>query len=137
MSQHIEHSLHDKGIHEITFWEANHDAVDTYINLMESLITEIMESDAPQKCRLLLNLTQTQDLPAFAYVTKQGRKMLHGHLKDREKLHLKAAFLARHDEMLVLSLAENFLKLMPVDMDMKIFDENQRDEATTWLLSEK
>ena len=135
MAKHIEHTIHDNGIHEIIFLDANHEAVNIYIDLMETLITEMIESDVPQKLHLLLNLTRTQDLPAFSYVTKQGRKMLHGHLKDREKLHIRSAFLARHDEMMVLSLAESFIKLMPVDMTVKVFDENQHGEAINWILS--
>ena len=137
MAEHIEHILHDNDVHEIIFLDANRHAVDAYMNLLESLIVEKIESGSTEKLHVLLNLTQTRDLPPFSYITKQGRKMLHEHMHDRGKLHLRTAFLARHDEMMVLSLAESFIKLMPVDMQVKVFEANQRDEAIDWVLSEQ
>jgi stage II sporulation SpoAA-like protein len=137
MAEYIEHAVHDNGIHEITFLDTKREAVDAYMSLLESLIAEMLERDSPEKLAILLNLTQTSELPAFSYITKKGRHMLLGHLKDRDKLHVRTAFLAQQNAMMVLSLAENFIKLLPVDMQMKAFEGNQRDEAIDWVLADK
>lgn len=137
MVEYIEHTLDENGIHEIIFLEAHHHAVDSYMNLMEALVKEMIESDEIDKLRVMVNLTKSPDLPSFSYITSKGRKLLHGHLKDRAKFHVRAAFVAKHDEMMVMSLAENFLKLMPVDMKAKVFDGALRDEAINWILSDE
>lgn len=137
MAEHIEHKVHDNGIHEVIFLIADHEVVDRYMNLMEALIEKIIDSDSPQKLSILLDMTRTLDLPPFSYITRQGRKLLHDHLKGRDKLHLRTAFLARHDELLVLSLAENFFKLLPVDIHMRVFEAGQREQAISWLLAEE
>lgn len=137
MAEYIEHTVHDNGIHEITYLEANRHAVDVYIELMESLLEEMLEDDSIEKVRILVNLTKTRELPAFSYLTSQGRKLVHEHLKDRAKFRVRSAFLAKHDEIMVMSLAESFLKLMPVDMKIKIFEADLRDEAIQWILSDE
>jgi hypothetical protein len=137
MAEHIEHSLHDNGIHEITFLNAERHAVDAYMSLMDSLVTEMLENDSIGKLRLMVDLTKSHDLPSFSYITSKGRKLLHDHLKDRAKFHVRAGFVAKHDEIMVMSLAENFLKLMPVDMKVKVFEADMRDEAIIWILADE
>lgn len=137
MAEHIEHIEHDNGIHEIIFLDASRHAVDEYMNTLEELVTPIVENNSVTKLFFIANLTQSHDLPSFSYITRQGRKLLHEHLSDRDKFHLRGAFLAKHDEVLVLSLAESFIKLMPVDMIMKVFEEESRDEAINWLLADE
>lgn len=137
MAEHIEHILHDNGIHEILFLDANRQAVDAYMSQMELLVTERLESDSPEQLNILINLTQTHDLPPFSYLTKKVRHMLHEHLQDRGRLHLRNAILARHDAMMVMSLFESFMKLLPIDMEMKIFEANQRENAIHWILADE
>lgn len=137
MSEHIEYIEYDNGIHEFIFLNTNREAVNDYVNQLEALIKAMIEDDSATMLRFMVNLTETRDLPAFSYITNQGRRMLQGFLKDRGKFHLRGAFLAKQNKMMVLSLTESFIKLIPVDINVKVFEENSRDEAINWLLADE
>lgn len=136
MSEHIEYIVHENGINEIILHADDREVVDEYMNTIEKLIVQEIEDDSITIVRLLVNLTQTRNIPPFAYITKKGRRMLHEHFRDRDKIHLRGVMLARHDEMTIASLAETFIKLLPIDAQMKPFEGNQREEAIAWLLSD-
>jgi hypothetical protein len=133
MSEHVELIEHDDGIHEIIFHEATRQAVDDYMILVERIIEKQIAGREPVAC-VLLNLSHS-GVPPFAYITQKGRSLLHEHHKERDAIHLKSAFLAKDSAKAVLSLAETFIKMLPIDATFKVFDWTKRSDAEAWLLS--
>lgn len=137
MSDNIEHIIHENGINEIILHADDREVVDAYMGVVEGLVTAAIESEDSSTIHLLVNLTQTRNAPPFSYITKKGRNLLHEHFKDRKKFQLRSVLLARQDEMTIVSLAESFFRLLPVDAKMKAFESHQRDNAIAWLLSDE
>lgn len=136
MSDNVEHIIHENGINEFILHSDDRGVVDEYISYLEELVVKAIENDGNDKIHVLINLTQTQNIPPFTYITKQERNLLHKYHDDRDKIHIRSAALARHDEMTIISLFEAFLKLLPVDAKVKSFESNQREQAIEWLLEE-
>jgi hypothetical protein len=134
MSEHLEAILHENGIHELIFHSEHRQVVDEYFAWIEATVLKLAETSDTVNIRLLLNFVHARDLPPFTYLTSQGRKLLSHHSQDLAKLHIRGAFLARQDEMLVLSLIETFFKILPIDAKMKPFPVNEREKAIAWLL---
>ena len=133
MSDLITVTEHDNGIHEIKFHEATRHAVDEYLHTVESILTKQIAGQEAI-AHILLDLTDS-GVPPFAYITQQGRKLLHEHHRERAAIHLRLAFLAKDGAKTVLSLAEAFIKMLPIDASFKVFDWTKRHEAEDWLLS--
>jgi hypothetical protein len=125
---------HPDGIHEIKFHEATRQVVDEYLPLLESILKKQIAGQEPV-AHLLLDLSES-GAPPFTYITQQGRKLLHEHLYDRDSIHLKTAFLAKDSTKTVLSLAETFVSMLPIDATFKVFDWTKRNEAEEWLLTD-
>jgi len=130
----IEHIEHDAGYHEVIFLADSRPAVDAHMAVVKTLLQDAIASDEIVTVHLVINLTQIKNVPPFAYLTKSGRKILQQFAKNRDKLHLRGVFLAKHNEMSILSLAENFIKLLPVDATIKPFED--RHAAIAWLLKD-
>lgn len=133
MTEKIEVIEHNNGIHEVIFHESTRQAVDEYMQVVESILKKQIAGEEPV-IRLLLDLSES-GAPPFAYITRQGRKLLHDHHHDRAAINLKSAFLAKDGTKTVLSLAEAFISLLPFDATFKVFDWTKRSEAEEWLLS--
>ena len=134
MSETVNLTEHDNGIHEVVFHEATRQAVDDYMTIVTSIIEKQL-AGAEAKVHLLVDLSES-GAPPFAYITQEGRKMLHEHHHDREGIHLKGAFLAKDSTKTVLSLAETFIKMLPIDASFKVFDWTKRHDAEDWLLND-
>jgi len=124
----------DNGIHELIFHEATRQAVDDYIVLVAQIINKQIAGNE-SAAHILMNLTES-GAPPFTYVTQQGLALLHEHLKDRSQIHIKSAFLAKESTKTVLSLAEAFVEMLPIDVTFKVFDWTKRGEAEEWLMSD-
>src|SRR5262245_35263523 len=133
MTEHLTLIEHDNGIHEIILHAATRQAVGEYFILVETILKKQIAGQEPV-AHLLLDLSES-GAPPFTYLTQQGRKMLHEHHHERDAIHLKMAFLAKDNTKTVLSLAESFVKLLPIDATFKIFDWTKRHDAEEWLLS--
>ena len=124
---------HRNGIHEIRFHTATRHAVDEYLQTVESILSRQVAGQEAV-AHLLLDLTDS-GVPPFAYIIQQGRKILHEHHRERDVIHLRLAFLAKDGDKTVLSLAETFVNMLPIDATFKVFDWTKRHEAEEWLLS--
>lgn len=132
MSSLVEHVVHENGIHEIIFHDSSRAAVDAYMDLLESIAFEHVE--AGKTVLALVNFTQVHTIPPIAYLTKKGRGLIHEHLGDRDKLHLRGAMLAPSEMQITLSLAQTFINLLPIDFTMQTFLPEQRSAAIDWIL---
>lgn len=124
---------HPEGYYEAIFHDGSRDAVAMYIDMVEKLILHHLE--AQDTARLLINLSEGK-MPPIAALSQQARRMLQQHRQDREKLHMRGAFLATSDEALILTLAQSFIKLMPIDANMQTFTTEHRAKAIVWLLED-
>lgn len=133
MSDYLTLIEHDNGIHELIFHEATRHAVDEYLGIVETILEKQL-AGGEAIIHLLIDLSEA-GAPPFAYITQQGRKMLHEHHKERDAIHLKSAFLAKDSTKTVLSLAETFVKMLAIDASFKVFDWTKRHDAEDWLLN--
>ena len=133
MTEHITVIEHDNGVHEIILHEATRQVVDDYFTQVEAILKKQIAGQE-LLAHILLDLSES-GAPPFSYLTQQGRKMLYEHHHERDAIHLRMAFLAKDSTKTVLSLAEAFVKLLPIDVTFKIFDWTKRHDAEEWLLS--
>ena len=133
MTEHITLTEHPNGIHEFKFHEATRQVVDEYFAQVETILKKQIAGQEPI-AHILLDLTDS-GVPPFSYLTQQGRKLLHEHHHERNAIHLKTAFLAKDGAKTVLSLAETFVQMLPIDASFKIFDWTKRHDAEKWLLN--
>ena len=133
MTEHITVTEHDNGVHEIIFHAATRQVVDEYFTQVEAILKKQIAGQEPL-AHILLDLSES-GVPPFSYLTRQGRKMLHEHHHERDAIHLRMAFLAKDSTKTVLSLAESFVKMLPIDATFKIFDWTKRHDAEEWLVS--
>jgi hypothetical protein len=134
MPEELEIISHEHGIYELIFHSETRQIVDEYFAWLETMVIPLAEGSETGQVRLIVNFSQIRDLPSFSYLTNQGRKLLERHSEIRGKLHIRGAFLARQDEMMVLSLVESFFKLLPIDAKLKAFQAHEREKAIAWLL---
>ena len=133
MAEHLTLTEHSNGIHEIKFHAATREVVDEYFTQVEAILKKQIAGQEPV-AHILLDLSES-GAPPFSYLTQQGRKLLHEHHHERDAIHLKTAFLAKDSTKTVLSLAESFVKMLPIDASFKIFDWTKRRDAEEWLLN--
>jgi hypothetical protein len=133
MTEHITLTEHSNGIHEIKWHAATRQVVDEYFTHIEAILKKQVVGQEPV-AYILVDLSQS-GAPPFTYLTQQGRKLLHEHHRERDAIHVKIAFLAKDSTKTVLSLAEAFVKLLPIDASFKIFDWTKRHDAEEWLLN--
>jgi hypothetical protein len=133
MTEHITLTEHDNGIHEIKLHAATRQVVDEYFTHIEAILKKQVVGQEPV-ASILVDLSES-GAPPFTYLTQQGRKLLHEHHRERDAIHVKIAFLAKDSTKTVLSLAEAFVKLLPIDASFKIFDWTKRHDAEEWLLN--
>lgn len=133
MTEHLTLIEHTNGIHEIILHAAIRQVIDEYvIHVKRILINQIAGQESV--AHILLDVSKS-GAPPFAYLTQQGRKLLHEHHHERDAIHLKMAFLAKDSTKTVLSLAEAFVKMLPIDVAFKMFDWTKRNDAEEWLLT--
>lgn len=129
----IEIIQHENDIVEVIFLDNDRAAVDAYLTYIEAMLLEKAEQEA--QARLIVNFSRS-GIPSMSYITGKIRNLLREHADKRRLLHLRGAFIASADDSLMLSLAETFTNILPIDATMKVFKIENYDDAKEWLTND-
>lgn len=131
MTKLIEMSMHSNGIYEIIFHATNRAAVDEYMATLEEILVQKIENE--ETVRVMIDMTQVNTLPPIAYVTEKGRQIVRDHFADRDKVHIRSAFIADRAMQITLSIAQSLMNLLPIDATIEVFAPEERQQAEDWL----
>ena len=124
---------HSEGYHEVVFHDGSRLAVEAYMTILESMMIKHVEAN--DTARVLINLSEGK-VPSITLMGQNVRRLLHEHRNERERLHLRGAFLASSTDAMILSLSQSFIALMPIDANMHTFTSEHRADAIAWLLED-
>lgn len=124
----IEIQQRPDGIHEFTWYIADEEAVDTWINFQFALYRETK----PAKPLHFLHIIQSPKFPPFTYIVRQTRR-LQVHFPHHPPTRSAMLF----DTRFMAGFINTMATLLNTDKDKTyIFNDNNHADAIRWLLSD-
>jgi hypothetical protein len=123
---------HPHNVYEIRMHKKTRQAVDVMAGHMWALIESWDIDEHGDEMRLLINMSES-GVPSVTYAMRKIRNWFSENSSDLNKIHIREAYLAPSGSEIVLSLADSFAKILPLDIEVKFFPAHDYDGAMTWL----